>query len=54
MPEKIELSINLINNILGYLGKRPFEEVALLVNSIQQEAAPQIPAPSVDESESEE
>ncbi len=46
MPEKIELSVNVVNAILSYLGKQPFEQVAGLVNAIQQEAAPQIPAPA--------
>ena len=45
MPEKIELSTQIVNAILGYLGKQPFEQVAGLVNAIQQEASPQIPAP---------
>lgn len=46
MPEKIELSTNVVNAILGFLGKQPFEQVAGLVNAIQQEASPQIPAPA--------
>jgi hypothetical protein len=47
MPEKIELSINVVNAVLTYLGKQSFEQVAPLINAIQQEASPQIPAPAV-------
>lgn len=45
MPEKIELSVNLVNNILAYLGSQPYQSVAGLINAIQQEASPQLPAP---------
>lgn len=47
MPDKIELSVNAVNAVLSYLGTQPYQSVAQLVNAIQQEAAPQIPAPSV-------
>lgn len=36
--EKIPLSINLINAVLGYLGKRPYEESFQLIAAIQEEA----------------
>lgn len=51
MPDKIELSTQVINAILSYLGKQPFEQVAGLVNAIQQEASPQIPAPAPESNE---
>jgi len=35
----MHLSIDLINAILGYLGTKPFAEVAQLINAIQSEAA---------------
>ena len=35
---KIALSTDLINNILQYLGDRPFKETVGLINQIQQEA----------------
>ena len=35
--QKIELPVNLINALVGYLVKQPFEQVAGLVNAIQQE-----------------
>lgn len=51
MPEKIELSVSVVNAILSYLGTQPYQNVAQLVNAIQQEASPQIPAqaPASDE-----
>lgn len=36
--QKIELSLGLINAIIGYLGKQPYEQVASLIAAIQQEA----------------
>ena len=47
MPEKIELSVNVVNAVMSYLGTQPYQNVAQLVNAIQQEAAPQIPAPEI-------
>lgn len=41
--EKITLNTQLVNAILGYLGKRPYEETFQLINAIQQEAQAQIP-----------
>lgn len=43
MPEKINLSVNLVNAILGYMGKQPYEQVAPLINAIQDEAKGQVP-----------
>lgn len=53
VPEKIELSVNIVNAILGYLGSQPYQGVAQLINAIQQEASPQIPAPAPVESNEE-
>lgn len=36
--DKAQLSTNLINAIIGYLVKQPFEEVAGLISAIQDEA----------------
>lgn len=38
----MNLSTDLINGILQYLGSRPYVEVASLINGIQTEAAPQV------------
>lgn len=42
--EKITLNTQLVNAILGYLGKRPYEETFQLINAIQQEAQTQVQA----------
>jgi hypothetical protein len=48
--EKISLSLNLVNQIMGYLGTRPYQEVFQLVNAMQDEAkqtvAPKIEQPA--------
>ena len=49
--EKITLNIQLVNTILGYLGKRPYEETFQLINAIQQEAQAQIPQTQAQEQE---
>ena len=36
--EKISLSLNLVNQIMGYLGTRPYQEVFQLVEAMQKEA----------------
>jgi hypothetical protein len=42
MPKTLTLSTDLVNAVLQYLGSRPFQEVAQLINGIQSEAGPQI------------
>jgi len=37
----IKLSVNTINQILGYLGSRPYQEVFQLIEVIQKEAKEQ-------------
>ena len=41
--DKITLSVELVNAILGYLGKQPFVEVQGLISAVQQEANGQFP-----------
>jgi hypothetical protein len=36
--EKITLSVNLVNQLLGYLGSRPYQEVFQIVEAVQKEA----------------
>jgi len=42
MPKTFKLSTDLVNAVLQYLGTRPFQEVAQLINGTQSEAGPQI------------
>lgn len=44
----IKLSVNTVNQILGYLGTRPYQEVFQLIEAIQSEAKNQ-PEPTPDE-----
>jgi hypothetical protein len=46
--EKISLSLNLVNQIMGYLGSRPYQEVFQLVNAMQDEAK-QAVAPKIEQ-----
>ena len=41
--EKITLSTTLVNNIMAYLGTRPFQEVFQLIQEVQKEAQEQSP-----------
>jgi len=40
--DKVTLSTTLVNNIMAYLGTRPFQEVFQLIDAVQKEAAPQV------------
>lgn len=44
MNDKVEISIQLLNSIVGYLGTRPYQEVFQMIQAIQTEAAKQTPA----------
>lgn len=41
--DKITLSFELVNKVLGYLGTRPYQEVFQLVEGIQRDAGNQPP-----------
>ena len=41
--EKITLSTSFVNNIMAYLGTRPFQEVFQLIDAVQKEAQAQQP-----------
>jgi len=41
--EKITLSTTLVNQIMGYLGTRPYQEVFQLIAAVQDEAKAQVP-----------
>lgn len=44
MENKISLSLDLVNAVMGFLGKQPYEQVFPLINAIQKEAEDQLPA----------
>ena len=44
--EKLPLSTQLLNSIMGYLGTRPYQEVFQLIEAIQKEAKEQ-PVPEL-------
>jgi hypothetical protein len=39
--DKVTLSTTLVNNIMAYLGTRPFQEVFQLIQEVQKEAQEQ-------------
>jgi hypothetical protein len=43
--EKLTLSTQLVNQIMGYLGTKPFQEVFQLIDAINKEAANQQQTP---------
>jgi hypothetical protein len=44
--DKITLSIGIVNQVMGYLGTRPYQEVFQIVEGLQAEAKAQAPAPA--------
>ena len=46
--EKLQISTQLLNSIMAYLGTRPYQEVYQLIEAIQTEAKNQ-PAPEPNE-----
>ena len=46
--DKITLSTQLINAVMGYLGTRPYQEVFQLIDGLQNEAKSQV-KPAVEE-----
>jgi hypothetical protein len=48
--EKITLTTQLVNAVLGYLGARPYQEVFALIDALQKEAqASMAEQPAVEE-----
>ena len=47
--EKLFLSVQTVNAVLGYLGSRPYQEVYQLIESVQNEAKQQAAAAAVAE-----
>jgi len=46
--EKITLTTQLVNAVMGYLGTRPYQEVFQLIDGLQNEAKSQV-QPAVEE-----
>jgi hypothetical protein len=44
--QKIELTINILNGVLAYLGTKPYQETFQLIQAIQEQAIPQMPMPA--------
>lgn len=44
--QKAELTLNLINGLMQYLGSRPYVEVADLILAIREQVTPQIQIPT--------
>jgi hypothetical protein len=44
--EKLQISAQLLNQIAGYLGTRPYQEVFQILQALQEEAKAQAPAPT--------
>jgi len=40
--DKVTLSTTLVNNIMAYLGTKPFQEVFQLIQEVQKEAQEQV------------
>ena len=49
MQPKIEITVELLNAILNYLGTKPFAEVAGFINAIQEQAKGQVPEQAPEE-----
>jgi hypothetical protein len=45
MNEKLTLSTQLVNQILGYLGSRPYQETFQIIEALQKEAQASIGQP---------
>jgi hypothetical protein len=46
---KLHLDIETVNQVLGYLGTRPYQEVFSLIQAIQEAARPPAPEEPKDE-----
>ena len=40
--DKITISVQILNQVMGYLGARPYQEVYQLITSLQDEAKEQL------------
>lgn len=44
--QKVEVTLNLVNGLMNYLGSRPFVEVADMIMAIREQVTPQIQVPT--------
>jgi hypothetical protein len=44
--QNITVKLSLVQGILGYLGRRPYEEVFQIIQALQEQVAPQIAPPA--------
>jgi hypothetical protein len=44
--QKVEVTLNLVNGLLNYLGSRPYVEVADMILAIREQVTPQIQVPA--------
>ena len=51
-PDRFVLSTNLVSALIQYLGTKPYNEVAPMLNGIHSQIAPQLPPPEPEESAS--
>jgi len=51
--QKVELTLGLVNGILGYLGTKPYQETFQLIQAIQEQVIPQVPMPEAAKGEAE-
>ena len=47
MDKKFEISEKLLNNVLGYLGTQPYQEVFQLIQGLQNEVKEQVTGESL-------
>lgn len=43
--QTVAVTLSLMQNILGYLGTRPYSEVFQFIQSMQEQVAPQVATP---------
>ena len=46
--QKVEITLNLVNGLLGYLGSRPYVEVADLILAIREQVTSQVQVPKLE------
>jgi hypothetical protein len=44
--KKIEITVDLLNAVLAYLGAKPYQETFQIIQAIQEQAIPQMPIPA--------